>query len=187
MISMHIKSLGANAIENRYSENQDKIRNILYHGEKFRWGINRYVLDLEHKNCHEERYQLVMHGHHDFTERKKFYYLLRGIKVPNPEATITMIESSDDHRENCEFAQLLLTGAVRRTTARKSTRTISMTATGRGRRGNGGRGGGRDRHGRNGGRPPHAPRHGRDPPPMVAITTRTLLKTVMVAMICRAS
>ena len=155
MIAMQINSLGSNAIENRYSENQDMIRNILYHGEKSRWGINRYV--LEHKKCHEERYQLVIHGHHDFTEREKVYYLLRGIKVHDLEATITMIESSDEHRENFESAQLLLTEAVRRAAARKLTRTISMTATGRCGRGNSGRGDDHDRHGRNGGRPPPCP------------------------------
>ena len=91
MIAMQVNSVSTNAIENRYSEIQDKIRNILYHGEKTRWGINRYV--LEHKKCHEERYQLVTHGHHDFTEREKVYCLLRGTKVHDLEATIPMIES----------------------------------------------------------------------------------------------
>ena len=133
ILVMMINSQGANAIENRYSENQDKIRNIFYHGEKSRWGINRYV--LEHKNCHEERYQLFAHNYHDFTDGKKVYYLLRGIKVPDLDATITMIETSPDHRENFESAQPLLTEAVRRTATRNTAqKTVSMTATGRGAR-----------------------------------------------------
>ena len=80
MLAIMINYQGANAIENRYSDNPDKIRNIFYHGEKSRWGINCYV--LEHKNCHKERYQLVAHNYHDFTDREKCLLPSKGHQGP---------------------------------------------------------------------------------------------------------
>ena len=150
---MHINSLGKNAIENRFSEAQEKIRTIVYSGEKSRWNWDRYVLEM--KKCHEERYALVIHGHADITDRKKIYYLIKGLKTSELEATVTLIESSPDHREDFDAAQLLLTEAVRRAKARKLTRNVSMAATGC-RRGNGGRGRGRDHRGHQ--RDPRLPR-----------------------------
>ena len=159
MIAMFVNSLGKNAIENRFSEAQERIRGIVYRGEKARWNWDRYVLEM--KKCHEERYALVIHGHADLTDREKVYYLIKGIKTPDLEATVTLIESSPEHREDFDAAQLLLTEAVRRAKARELTRNVSMTATGRGR-GDGGRGRGRDRRGRHGRGNPD--RQGRDPP-----------------------
>ena len=73
MITMHVNSLGKNGIENQFSEAQEKIRNIVYNGEKYRWGWTRYVFEM--KKCHAESYQLVIRGHVNLTDCKKVYYL----------------------------------------------------------------------------------------------------------------
>ena len=164
MIAMHVNSLGKNAIENRFSEAQEKIRTIVYSGEKSRWNWDRYVLEM--KKCHEERYALVIHGHADLTDREKVYYLIKGIKTPDLEATVTLIESSPDHREDFDAAQLLLTEAVRRANARKLTRNVSMRAPWQ--------------------RDPRTPRS-RPPPPIMGAMTATLLVTTTAVMTCRAS
>ena len=136
MQSMIVNSQGANAMENRYSENQDKICKVSCHGEKARWGFARYVLEI--KNCHEERYQLVQHNYPDLTDREKVYYLINRIKVADLEATVTTIEAHPDYRGDFEASQLLLAEAVRGVTARKrKNRNVSVTQLGRGDRGGG--------------------------------------------------
>ena len=119
MIAMHVNSSGKNGTENRFSEAQEKIRTIVYSGKKSRWNWDRYILEM--KKCHEERYALVIHGHANLTDRKKVYYLIKGIKTSDLEVIVTLIEASADHREDFDSAQLLLTEAVRRAAARKLT------------------------------------------------------------------